>query len=264
MPQIHESLSGQKIVFDDPEPKVAKLLKEARAIVEDPKRTKDELVSLIYGSGNPILDQTLFPERGAVTAAVLENKVYHVLTDLLARKEAQVNKTDLKKVASRYTMTVAEAAERLHLSEDAIRRAIRDRRLPAWVKEKGAYFIDPNHLELLMSKIARHGPINPGVQPLEYSVGYAPDESAFMRFKVPGDKELPEDRKGESGKITRWRRVGVLTGGHGKIRFQELQPSPQDAEINFHGFFVKGKFRVTGKLNNMKEVRSAWEDFEAQ
>lgn len=261
MPQIHDTLSGQKIQYDDPEPKVAKLLKEARAIVEDSKRTTDELVSLIYGRGNPILDQTLFPERGAVTAAVLENKVYHVLTDLLARKEAQANKTDLKKVASRYTMTVAEAAVRLHLSEDAIRRAIRDRRLPAWVKEKGAYFIDPGHLALL-GKIAQHGPINPGVHPLEYSVGYAPDEGAFLRFKVPGG-ELPFDDKGNAGQITRWRRVGVLTGGHGKIRFQVLEPSPQDAEVSFHGYFIKGKFRVTGKLNNMKEARIAWEGFKA-
>lgn len=258
MPQVHETISGQRIEYPDPDAAVARLLKSARAIVDDPERSSDELVALVYGRNNPILDPTLFPERGAVTRAVLENPVYHVLTDLLARKEAQERGTNFDSVKASYTLTVAEAAEELGVTEDAVRRAIRNRRLPAWVKEK-SYYVNPDHLELL-GDVGQRGAVP--LQALEYAVGYDATSNVFMKFKIPGG-ELPFDEQGNTGRVAKWQRVGVLTGGHGKIRFQVLEPSHQDNEVNFHGFFVKGKFRVTGKLNNMKEARLSWDRFKA-
>jgi Helix-turn-helix domain len=259
MPQVHETLSGQRIEYDDPSPAVAKLLKSARAIVDDPKRSSDELVALVYGRGNPILDQTMFPERGAVTKAVLENPVYHVLTDLLARKEAQEKGTNLDRLKARYTLTVADAAGELGISPDAVRRAIRERRLPAWVKDGGAYYVNPEHLQLL-GEVGQRGPA--AQQAIEYDVGYDATHEVFVRLKMPGG-ELPFDAQGNTGRVTKWQRVGVLTGGHGKLRFQVIEPGPRESELEFHGFFVKGRFQVVEKVNDAKRARQAWDTFKA-
>jgi hypothetical protein len=263
MSQVHETISGQRIEYDDPEPAVARLLKAARAIVDDPKRTTDELVALVYGRSNPILDQTLFPERGAVTKAVLENSVYHVLTDLLARKEAQAKGTNFDRVKAKYTLSVSEAAEQLGVTEDAVRRAIRGRRLPAWVKEKGAYYVNPDHLPLL-GEVGLRGTSPVQDEPLEVRSGVDAKQNMlqvkFRGGQVPSGGAVPY---AEERGIERWRRVAVITGGHDKLRLWLIEPGPTSAKIEFHGFFVRGKFTIVEKINGSAAARKAWEGFKA-
>lgn len=264
MPQVHESLTGQRIEYDDPEPAVARLLKAARAIVDDPKRTSDELIALVYGRGNPILDQTMFPERGAVTKAVLDNPVYQVLTDLLARKEAQERGTNFERVAAKYTLSVAAAAEQLEVTEDAVRRAIRGRRLPAWVKEK-AYFVNPDHLHLL-GEMGRRGTAPMQDEPLEVLAGYdAKHNTLQIKYRggqLPNGGAIPYS---EGGSIQRWREAAVITGGHDKLRMFVIEPAELEAaaSIEWHGFYVRGKFKVSRKVNDSAAARKAWDGFKA-
>jgi hypothetical protein len=261
MPRIHEALSGHRIEYPDPDPKLDKFLKRAQALVEDKRATENDLVALLYGRENPILDPTLFPERGAVTADVLKNPVYHVLSDLLARKRANLEGQTAEQLGKRYTLTVAQAAGELGVTEDAINRGIRERRVPSWVKS-GQRFLDPRTFPAL--KLGQRGPIPASTGPLDFNAGYDSEAGVYLRIKTPeGERPADKSHPADDDEIHRWRRVGVLTGGHGKIRFVVLEPATQEAEIKFHSFYVRGKFRVAGKLNNVKEARKAWESFDA-
>jgi hypothetical protein len=124
------------------------LRNRAHELAEDTQASEDELIAWVYGSENPILDRTIFPERGAVTRAVLESPVYQVLQDLLFRKSAAVRGQRLDRLAAKFTLTVNEAAERKGVTPQAIRHAIATKRLPAWVRG-GEYHIDPRTLDLV-------------------------------------------------------------------------------------------------------------------
>jgi hypothetical protein len=51
------------------------------------------------------------------------------------------------------------------------------------------------------------------------------------------------------GTTERWRKVGVLHGRAGKLRFFVLEPDSEPNEITLGPFFVKGKFRVAEKID---------------
>lgn len=264
MARIHTTISGQEIRYHDPDAKLERFLKRVFALAEDEDATDDDLVVLIYGRENPILDHTLFPERGAVTREVLDNPVYGVLTDLLARKTLARTKTTPERLAARYTVTVAEAAEQKGVSEDAIRKAIRERRLSAWKKD-GVYYLEPKSLEAV--SLGGRGPA-PKVQLQGRAQGRsATSGSLSIRAGHEGDVSFKVKAPGASeskppARLDKWSRVGVLTGGHGKLRFFELEPGGEPNELEFHGFHARGPFRVVRKVNNAKAAREAWEAFE--
>lgn len=259
MPRIHVSLAGHDIKYDDPDPKTERFIKRVQALADDPKSKTDDVVALIYGDENPILDRTLFPERGAVTKEVLENPVYHVLCDLLARKQAAVSGATPEKLSKRYTLTVAEAAEQAHVSADAIRKAIKARRLPSW-KRDGEYFIDPKTLLALVPEVGKRGVVTPGV--LRYSSGYDEDKAVTFRLKIPGG-EVPFDELGNVGRVTKWERVGVLVGFGGGLRFFELVPGDEKQRLDADPFYIEGNFDYARKVNGAAAARKAWEGFKA-
>lgn len=258
--RIHETISGQEIKYPEPEPKLERFLKRVQALVDDRKATEDDLVALVYGQENPILDQTIFPERGAVTREVLDNPVYQVLTDQLARKRMAQTGTDPAKLAAKFTLTVNEAAERKGVSPDAIRKAIRDRRLPSW-RKAGEYYLEPRSLDAI--ELGKRGPIPERISPLEYDAGYSPDLKAFLRLKS-ADGETPTDAVHNKGSVARWRRAAVLTGGFGGARYFEIEPDPSaEEELKFQHYYVRGRFRIARKENNSKAAREAFEAFKA-
>lgn len=259
MARIYETLSGHRIEYPDPDPKLAKFLQRASALVDDKKATEDDLVALVYGSDNPILDHTLVPGRGSVTREVFENPVYHVLTDLIWRKSVLEKGVDLAKVAKRYSLTVKEAAEQLAVTPDAVRKAISARRVASWVKN-GEYFLDPKGLTPLQ-KSAKPGRLPAGTEPLVVRAGN--DGANQLHINYQGGL-LPENVRDVVAETTipRWRRAGVLTAGHGKLRLFVIEPSDQDEEIEFHGYHVRGKFKIVEKVNGSKAARLAWQGFE--
>ena len=92
----HQTVSGHAIEYEDT-PEVAAFLRRLRELVDDPKAGVHEVIGLAYSRENPILDQTIFPERGAVTKEVLASPAYTVVADLVFRKEAAVHGYDSKR-----------------------------------------------------------------------------------------------------------------------------------------------------------------------
>lgn len=261
MPRIHLSLAGHEIRYDDPTPSVERFLKRANDLVADAEATEDDLTLLVFGADNPILDRTLFPERGMVTKEVLENPVYHVLQDLLARKRAAVKGQTAEQLGRPFTLTVAEAAAQAGVTEDAINKGIRDRRIPSWVKE-GRRFLDPRVLPAL--GLGKRGPLPSGIHPFEFEVGYDAVTNSGMSIKIPSG-EFPASQNDPSYDDTcdRWRRVAVRCSSPTGIRVFVLEPGSKKAQLRHHHFYVSGKFDVVQKLNGDKAAREFWKAFKA-
>lgn len=268
----YTTLSGQVIEYADPPPALERFLYRAQALLNDRAAPEDELVALIYGRENPLLDQTLFTARGAVTPEVLAKPEYHILADFLARKRVQVEGKDPARMGAKYTLTVAEAAKRKGVTEDGIRKAIRARRLPAWIKD-GEPYLEPKSLDAI--ELGTRGPVSKATEPLSFRVGFDKGSEASFRLRVAPGGDLPKVDPDESpvnqsktvhdGEVKRWRKAAVLTGGHGKLRFFEIVPSSEASPepLEFHKFFVRGKFMIIRKENNPKRAREAWEAFKA-
>jgi excisionase family DNA binding protein len=262
MPRLYDTISGQRIEYPDPSPELEAFLARVRGMADDKKKTQADLITLIYSKENPLLDHSIFPERGAVTKEVLENPVYALLQDLLFRKQVQEEKLDVEKIAARFSLTVSEAAERLKVHPTAITKAVKARRLAAWVKN-GKLYLDPRSLEAL-TEVGRRGVPSRLVEPLSFRVGHEGD--AMLRLKYAGSEGTAEpDSKTVpvEGTIERWRRVGVLHGRGGKLRLFVLEPGEEVSELTLAGLYVRGKFTYAEKVNNLKAARLAWETFRA-
>ena len=265
MARIHETLSGHRVEYPDPDPKLQKFLDRVQGVFQDRRKSDDDMIALIYGRENPLLEAT----NGMVTREVFDNPVYRVLGDLIVRKRVAVDGTDPDRLAAKYTLTVADVAARKGVSEDAIRKAVRESRLPSWVKG-GSYFFEPKSVEAV--PLGTRGPMPKGIEPISYRVGYDKTSNSQLRLRTePGGNEpsetdesgpINQSRATYDGTVERWRRAAVFTAGsRGSARFFELEPSSEREELEFHGFYVRGKFRVTRKLNNAKDARKAWESF---
>jgi hypothetical protein len=87
--------------------------------------------------------------------------------------------------------------------------------------------------------------------------------TAFM-VKHPGELEerTRVERNIIAGRVSLWRRLGVLSGGGDAYRFFVLAPGDADQELAFGSFFVRGPFRVALKTNNSHEAQLAFARFQ--
>lgn len=259
----YTTIAGETIEYTV-SPEVSTFLARLVTASNDPRVGEGELIELLYGKENPLLDQSVLPHHGVVTRAVFEDPVYHVMTDLLGRKRVQLGRLDLPKAHAEYTMTVAEAAKKLDVHQTSIRVAIRARKLDA-IKQGGVLLLRPSSVESY--RVSRRGPkprveLHPEEDPtgtsLEVCVGSAPGESA--KIQVLGN-ELEVQRK-EAGKVfglvRDFARVYLLAGGKGKHRFFDLEAADQPSELKLGSFFVRGGFRVANKVNNPKDAEETW------
>lgn len=61
------------------------------------------------------------------------------------------------------------------------------------------------------------------------------------------------------GRITRWKRVLVRTVGVGGMScVWVIEPGPDENEIRFGGFFVRGRFAIVDRSNNTRKVAQIW------
>ncbi|MBI4082428.1 MAG: helix-turn-helix domain-containing protein [Candidatus Lambdaproteobacteria bacterium] len=127
----HETLSGHKLAYREPQAGVQAFLNRLLAATDDANVTYDQLVALVYGRDNPVLNQTVFKAGGGVTPEVLRNPVYALMRDLLERKATQQGLLVPERDFADYTLTVAQAAQFLGLHETAVVKAIRAWKLPA-------------------------------------------------------------------------------------------------------------------------------------
>jgi hypothetical protein len=265
MARIYEMMSGHRVEYPDPEPKLQRFLDRVHKVFQARDKTDDDLIALVYGRENPMLEGS----NGWVTREVFDNPIYKMLGDLIVRKRIAMDGTDPDRLAAKYTLTVADVAAHKGVSEDAIRKAARESRLQSWVKG-GAYFFEPRSIESV--PLGTRGPMPKRIEPLSYRVGYDKASNAQLRLRTdPGGNQPDETDKSRpikqsqtiyDGTVERWRRAAVFAAGsRGKARFFELEPSTEQDKLEFHGFYVRGKFRITRKLNNAKEARKAWDSF---
>ncbi len=256
MIQVYEAINGQRIEFTHT-PETEAFLKRVLALSENPKAKANDMIALVYSKENPILDQTVFPTRGAVTKEVLDHPLYHVFSDLIFRKECAEDGTQIESLAEQYTLTMTEAAEQLKIHASSIQKAIAGRRLPVWMKE-GRYYLDPKTFHLL-GAVGQRGPGSPDVQPLAYRVGH--NKEHLVRLKtVEGEPDAKQ--KPAEGQVDRWRRAAVLHSHAGKSRLFVLSPGANENTLEWDGFRVKGHFEIVERVNNSKNAQSAWNAFQ--
>lgn len=299
----HLTLSGHEIEFPRPSPKVAAFLDRLRAMLDDRKATENDMIALAYSKENPLLDPTIFPTRGAVTKEVLANPIYSVVTDLLSRKRVAEEGIDVDAIAKQHTISVAEAAAELGITEGAVRAAIAARKMPSWVKD-GRYYLTARALraydvqhrgperkdqrsEAEAARERRAAARDAPSSGEDVDENAAADESAVARvdhallmrignmpgksFRVryPGTLE-GETRDAEHTHIVHgrlvdgWHSVAIIAGRDDKYRFWALEPGDEYTEVAFEPFYVRGNFRIVAKINNAAEARDAWKAFTAR
>jgi excisionase family DNA binding protein len=256
--RIYTTLAGHEISYDEPSAEVEAFLRRVQSALDSPKVSSSAMLSLIHSRENPILDRSI-PELPRVTKDVMDNPIYEVLQDMLVRKDVSENDVDVEKIASRYSLSVPEAAKQLGVQPSSIRRAIQAKRLASWMRG-GQYYVEPAALEAL-EDVGRRGPLGAHMEPLAYRVGHERDTT--MRIRLPGAPEPDARHAPVEGKAERWRKVGVLHGSAGKLRFFALEPDAQANQIILGPFYVRGRFRIAEKIDKGTEAQKAWDSFKA-
>ncbi len=258
----HETLEGRTLTYELTSEQAAFLARVQQAVA-DPSVREDDLIALIYGPENPLLDHAMLPGRAMVTKAVFDNPLYHVLADYIGRKRVQTGSLDLEAAKALFTMTVTQAAEKLGVHVSAVHQAIQAWRLAAWKKD-GQLFLNPENVEHFgetRRDVPRRGP-SPQLRLRTGSV-----DGVTFRVKHPGELEHPQspERHVTEGTLTSWKKVGVLLGNsEGKFRFFELAPGGEDNEVKHGHFYLRGRFTIERKINNPRQAREAFESFEAE
>jgi len=262
--RIHTTVMGHRIEFDPP-PKVARFLERIERMVDDPDVTQRDMIGLVYSQENPILDHTIFPERGGVTRDVLADPVYAVMTDLIFRKHIAEDRIDVAKLAAKYSMTVAEAAEHLGINESAVRQGIASKRIPSFVKD-GRHFIDPRSLTTL--EVGTRGPRGRARElggPLEIVMGHTKGASLKVKCNEPIEPMGRLDGNVLRGRLRRWKRVVVMTTGEGGTkRAFVLDRGDADNAIEHGPFSVRGRFVIKEKANSSKSAEQVWAVYEVE
>jgi hypothetical protein len=151
----YKLVSGETIRYPDPPPPVAAFLARVRLAAQDPTVSIGQMIDLVYGPDNPLLDHTVFPGRGMVTVAVHADPVYRVMRDQLAVKEIAAGLYDPAEARKAYTLSVPAAAKQLGISPAAVRLAISNQRLAA-VYDNGQWWIRPS--SVASYKVSNRGP----------------------------------------------------------------------------------------------------------
>jgi hypothetical protein len=82
----HVTVSGRTVEFD-PSPKMAALLDRLSTMLRDPRISIDEMIRVAYAPDNPLFDPLTSPGQSGITKKTLDDPSYHVMVDLLYRKQ---------------------------------------------------------------------------------------------------------------------------------------------------------------------------------
>lgn len=243
----YTTTSGEILEVPDPPEAVAAFLVRVAAAADDESVTVGAFVRLAYGVDNPLLDSTIRPGLAVVTAAAFASPYYGIIADMLVRKQHQQD-------ARRFTMTVADAAREIGITESAVRLAITQGRLAA--RKVGAtYSVDPESVTAYPR--APRGP-KPA---LRARVG----SRTGVSFRIKGaDVEAEKIGGAREGIIQHgWAQIAVLAAERGAgARYWLIEPDEtvQNA-IECAGFYVRGAFRVVEQIRNEEEARDRFADF---
>jgi hypothetical protein len=249
-------LSGEVLEYPEPPPAVAAFLAELVIAANDPAVSVPQLIEAIYGLRNPIMDTAFVPGRAMVTKAVFANPVYHVMADLIGRKQVQIGQLDLAATADAYSVSVPDAARRLGITAASVRAAINARKLAAW-RKNGQWWVRPE--SIASYKVGTRGRKRAAAPAVVARVGSEPGASLSLR--VAGGQLVREREEGEQvvGRLPAgWTRAVVRTTGRAGARAFVIEPAAEPGEIAHGGLYVRGPFKVVERINNPTAAKAAW------
>lgn len=256
----YKTTLGETIEYPKPKPDVSAFITRVKEAAEDPAVSENELITLVYGPDNPVLEQGRFQGRGAVTKEVLADPVYHVLQDLLQHKRITLGHVSAEKLLASFSLTVSEAAKELGITQAAVRKAISNNQLSATQRPNG-YLIDPRSVETYRSRVTKRG-LSKGPD-LRARIGSAPGTS--VRLKVDGEKVTGREREGDAKFVDL--EVAEFSGGalacsDGETSlFLRLEPAVRKSRFEFGPFWVEGKFKVVEREESPKKAVQAFRGF---
>jgi excisionase family DNA binding protein len=259
----HTTVAGEVIEYERPCDELARFLSRIVAATNDPGVSEQELVDLVYGPGNPLLDQTIFEGRGAVTKEVFADPLYHVMLDLLDQKRVRARALDPARALAEFTMTVTEVAMRLEMSDSAVRQAIKAKHLAA-IKRGKSYLVDRRSVATYRNHVVRRGP---RPQPA-LRVRMGTHRGASFRVKAPS-LEVIETKTLDGGElmqaiVSRFERAAIAFSREATSRMFVLEPSEKSSRFDFDDFGITGKYRIVEKINNPERASLAFRSFEAK
>jgi len=142
---VHYTTVMNRTIRYSPTAAEAAFIDRATKMANDNLSTVHDLIALVYGTDNPILEPGP-TGRPWVTEKVFDNPVYRVLTDLIARKEVTTGLVNLDEALAEYTVSVPVAAVQLGMTAQAVRAAIDAWRLPAYYR-KGQWWLRPESIK---------------------------------------------------------------------------------------------------------------------
>lgn len=251
---------GETIEYPKPRPDVSAFLTRAKEAAEDPAVSEAELITLIYGPDNPILEQGRFPGRGAVTKEVLANPIYHVLQDLLQHKRITLGHVSAEQLLSSFSLTVSEAAKKLGISQAAIRKAIAANHLSA-TKRPNGYLIDPRSVDSYRSRVTKRG-LDKGPD-LRARVGSAPGTS--VRLKVEGEKVVDRSKDGAARFVdleaAEFHEAALACSDEEQSLFLRVAPAVRKSRFDFGPFWLEGKFKIVEREEEPKKAVRRFREF---
>lgn len=264
----HRTLAGDELVYPEPSGALARYLGRVREAAADPGVGVGALVDLIYSDRNPLLGPGSSPAlagRGTATAATWADPTWHVMLDLLEAKRVQ-------EAEAAPSLRLSEAAERLELTEDAVRKAVLAGTLEG-EKRANRWYVTPASVESYRRRVP--GPGRRPSEALEVQCGRVPGYSLSVKAAETGPTNSV--RRGiVAMTIPSYERVIVrLTGEDpkgGKLRrVLVLEPDlsvepwtfhwPPDAETD-PPLFVRGRFHVAERINSWAKAVEAWRALE--
>lgn len=260
----YETISGENIEYECANDTVRDFLARVFADASNAAVSTAQLELLVYGPTNPLLSTDILPGRAVVTKATYEHPAFHVMLDLIGRKRIANGQLDLEAARARHTMTVREAAEKLGITEGAVRQAIYAGRISAW-REEGTYYLDPSVVSAY--RVSRRGPKPPAHTPISHGLEVRCGSNKIARFNVKTPRPLSSTRRANgvvTGTADSWKRVGVLAGKGDGARFFVLEPANEQTQLEFDGFYVRGWFYVSRMENNARKARESFTAFVAE
>jgi excisionase family DNA binding protein len=259
-------LSGETVEFATPTGELSAFLSRVLAAVRDPSVSDVELLDLVLGPENPLLDRSSVAGRSIATADVYRDPTFHVMLDCVARKRLPLEVAPTTP-RTRFTMTVPDAAQQLGISESAVRQAIYAGRLRA-SKEGGTYYLDPH--SVASYRVSKRGPRRqdqlakgPPGGALDARIGSGPDASFRVKHSRD-DFELTEKRGPEwTGMVPAgWRRIAVLGTSKDRSRYWEIEPAEGESVLHFEGFYLRGGFRIVETVSTSPRAVAAFKAFQ--
>jgi len=110
-------------------------------------------------------------------------------------------------------------------------------------------------LTLVNSRVRHPGMLEVG-KPLEVHVGR--NDAGGLRICHSGG----ECQAGDS-LVATWTWAGVRTSAYDSLRVFLLEPADGDNEIQFHGFYVRGGFKIVKRVNSNIAAKHAFRELQA-